>query len=91
MAAGDYSQYVSYLGEFSEAFNTMTQQLKEREEQLRAEAAKMQKRAEVIAEYNELLIAMMQKWNEWVIVIDTDNGNVVYCNNVLREPFQAVI
>lgn len=69
----------------------MTQQLKEREEQLRAEAAKMQKRAEVIAEYNELLIAMMQKWNEWVIVIDTDNGNVVYCNNVLREPFQAVI
>lgn len=80
VAAGDYSQHVSYLGEFSEAFNTMTRQLKEREEQLRAEAAKMQKRAEVIEEYNELLIAMMQKWNEWVIVIDTDNGNVVYCN-----------
>ena len=27
VAAGDYSQHVSYLGEFSEAFNTMTAQL----------------------------------------------------------------
>ena len=30
---GDYSQHVSHLGEFSEAFNTMTQQLLERETQ----------------------------------------------------------
>ena len=34
VAKGDYSQSVSYLGEFSEAFNTMTKQLKEREEEL---------------------------------------------------------
>ena len=32
VAKGDYSQTVSFLGEFSEAFNTMTRQLKEREE-----------------------------------------------------------
>ena len=31
VAKGDYSQTVSYLGEFSEAFNTMTKQLRERE------------------------------------------------------------
>ena len=31
VAKGDYSQTVSYLGEFSEAFNTMTHQLQERE------------------------------------------------------------
>lgn len=31
VAAGDYSQHVSYLGEFSAAFNVMTEQLKERE------------------------------------------------------------
>ncbi len=40
VAAGDYSQAVSYLGEFSEAFNTMTQQLKEREMSLEQEANK---------------------------------------------------
>ena len=38
VAKGDYSQSVSYLGEFSEAFNTMTKQLKEREEELEEEA-----------------------------------------------------
>lgn len=38
VAKGDYSQTVSYLGEFSEAFNTMTAQLKEREAALRREA-----------------------------------------------------
>ena len=38
VAKGDYSQSVSYLGEFSEVFNTMTKQLKEREEELEEEA-----------------------------------------------------
>ena len=38
VAKGDYSQSVSYLGEFSEAVITMTKQLKEREEDLDEEA-----------------------------------------------------
>lgn len=38
VAKGDYSQEVSYLGDFSEAFNTMTAQLREREEVLVGEA-----------------------------------------------------
>ena len=38
VAKGDYSQTVSYLGEFSEAFNTMTAQLREREQALKKEA-----------------------------------------------------
>lgn len=38
VAKGDYSQDVSYLGDFSEAFNTMTAQLKEREDALVEEA-----------------------------------------------------
>ena len=38
VAKGDYSQDVSYLGDFSEAFNNMTTQLREREEALVGEA-----------------------------------------------------
>ena len=38
VANGDYSQTVCYLGEFSEAFNTMTRQLQEREDALKHEA-----------------------------------------------------
>lgn len=38
VAKGDYSQTVSYLGEFSDAFNSMTRQLSEREAVLKEEA-----------------------------------------------------
>lgn len=38
VAKGDYSQTVSFLGEFSKAFNSMTMQLQERETQLIKEA-----------------------------------------------------
>ena len=38
VAKGDYSQKVSFLGEFSEAFNSMTERLEEREQFLKAEA-----------------------------------------------------
>ena len=40
VANGDYSQTVSYLGEFSDAFNTMTEQLREREMRLKEETEK---------------------------------------------------
>ena len=40
VAKGDYAQTVSYLGEFSEAFNTMTDQLHEREVSLKEEATR---------------------------------------------------
>ena len=45
VAKGDYSQKVSYLGEFSEAFNTMTAQLKAREYVLKEEADQEKKQA----------------------------------------------
>lgn len=45
VAKGDYSQKVSYLGEFSEAFNTMTEQLKQREGVLIEEAQQEKQQA----------------------------------------------
>lgn len=44
VAMGDYSQHVSYLGEFSDAFNEMTDQLKEREALLEAEQERTRQR-----------------------------------------------
>lgn len=85
VAAGDYSQHVSYLGEFSEAFNTMTDQLKEREALLKEEAAKVKKRAEVIESYNELLVEMTRKRNEWILVVDEQSRKIVYCNKRMDE------
>ena len=47
VAKGDYSQKVSYLGEFSEAFNTMTEQLKQREGFLIEEAQQEKQQASI--------------------------------------------
>lgn len=80
VASGDYSQHVSYLGEFSDAFNTMTEQLKERECQLKEEAEKYKRHAEVIDAYNDLLIDMTRRRNEWMLVIDADTKKILFCN-----------
>lgn len=77
---GDYSQHVSFLGEFSDAFNEMTKQLKEREEQLKQAAEKAEHRAEMIEGYNGLLIEMLSKRKEWLLVVDRDSKEIIYCN-----------
>lgn len=80
VAAGDYSQHVSYLGEFSEAFNTMTSQLKERERLLKEETEKVRSRAEVIEGYNELLTEMTRKRKEWILAVDMETKEIIFCN-----------
>ena len=87
VAAGDYSQHISYLGEFSDAFNTMIQQLKERERLLKEETTKVKERAEVIQGYNTLLLELIGKQDEWILVIDADSENheILYCNKNEQE------
>lgn len=54
-ADGDYTQHIAYFGEFSSAFNTMTQQLRQREIQLTQELEKAQRRANIIDGYTDML------------------------------------
>lgn len=77
---GDYSQHVAFLGEFSDAFNEMTRQLKDREEQLKEAAEKAERRAEMIEGYNELLVEMLSRRKEWLLVVDKDTSEIIYCN-----------
>lgn len=80
VAKGDYSQHVSYLGAFSDAFNTMTSQLKVREAQLKAEIQRAQHRAEIIDGYTELLVDLLSQRDEWLLVVDTKNQEILHCN-----------
>ena len=77
---GDYSQHVSYLGEFSQAFNTMTQQLKEREAQLKEEIQRAQRRAEIIESYTEMLVDLLSQRDEFLLVVDMETREIVHCN-----------
>ncbi len=85
VAKGDYSQSVNYLGEFSEAFNSMTSQLREREAILKEEIRLEKEHAEMMENYNHLLLALMQRSKEDVLVtsIDPDAPKVFYSSGYL--------
>ena len=80
VAKGDYSQTVSYLGEFSDAFNTMTAQLRERENALKQEAEAEKRHADLTESYNALLMDLISGSEEEIIVTSVDGTKILYCN-----------
>ena len=83
VAKGDYSQTVSYLGEFSEAFNTMTAQLRERELSLKQEAQQEKDYADMLEQeaYSDPLtkIGNRHYFNKNVIDLLKTDIEVVFC------------
>ena len=82
---GDYTQHVSHLGEFSEAFDAMTQQLREREAQLKEEIQRARRRAEIIDSYTEMLVELLDQRDEWLLVVDQKTRQIVHCNKRTRD------
>ena len=80
VAKGDYSQTVSYLGEFSEAFNTMTRQLQERENSLKREAEIQKKHASMMESYSQLLMELISRSKEDILVLSARDQYVLYSN-----------
>ena len=80
VAKGDYSSHAGYLGGISEAFNEMTKQIKERETRYEEEMTKAKNHADSIEGYNELLLGMLSKRKEWLLVVDRDSKEILYCN-----------
>lgn len=77
---GDYSQRVSCLGDFSAAFNVMTEQLREREDQLKEQVRRAQRRADIIEGYTEMLVELLGQRKEWLLVVDWETREVIHCN-----------
>lgn len=76
VAKGDYRQHIDFLGEFSESFNVMIQQLNERKE-------KLLENERVMAQTMELMISIMDANNGWVIVTSLDGDEILYRNREL--------
>ena len=78
VAKGDYSQNVSYLGEFSEAFNTMIHQLQEREEFLKQEAKMEKAHANMVESYNLLLLDIIKRSKEEILITSIEKEEILY-------------
>ena len=81
VAKGDYSQTVSYLGEFSEAFNSMTAQLREREQTLRQEALLEKNHADMVDEYNKMLLNLLRHSREDILVTSIQQPRILYASS----------
>lgn len=81
VAKGDYSQSVSFLGEFSEAFNTMTAQLREREQSLIEEAKREKEHAEMTDRYNKLLLNLIRHSKEDILITSINEPRILYASD----------
>lgn len=79
VAAGDYHQRISFLGDFSTAFNTMVQQLEERER-------KLKETAEDLKSANGFLRRVMDGHSDWILVARETDHFIVYNNRFKTQP-----
>ena len=80
VAKGDFSQKVDFMGEFSEAFNTMIQQLSERTEGLIKEKSLVESMNLELQKNLELMQALINYTHNMIFVISTDRKECVFQN-----------
>lgn len=79
VANGDYQQRVSFLGDFSDAFNTMVEQLDYRERKLREQTA-------ALTQSNDLLRGVMDAHKDWIVIDNRYTHAVIYNNRQEAHP-----
>lgn len=80
VAKGDYSQRVDFMGEFSEAFNSMIAQLKERTESLIAEKKMVESKNRDIERDLELVLALTNYTHNMIFVFSKETGERIFVN-----------
>ena len=84
VAKGDYKQHVDFMGEFADAFNTMVEQLSERQIKLENEVDASRKHAEAMEQSNLLLDELTRHIPEQIFVVSPDDNEVFLANNLAQ-------
>ncbi|MDR3211544.1 MAG: diguanylate cyclase [Planctomycetota bacterium] len=85
VAKGDYKQKVDFMGEFAEAFNTMTQQLEERRNNLLAEIESSRQKTRALEQNIVLFEALTEKAPQWIIVLEHETNKHLMINQTAKE------
>ncbi|MDR1472046.1 MAG: diguanylate cyclase [Synergistaceae bacterium] len=81
VAKGDYLQRVNFMGDFSEAFNTMVEQLDERQTALMEEIRRSREKELALTQSNNLFEAITRQISQWIIVMDKKNRRWLFANH----------
>ena len=91
VAAGDYDQHVEFMGDFADAFNQMTAQLKERREALLNEIDVIQKQRQDLERSNNLFEIITSRMPEWIVLIDRETGEFLFTNHPIEKDLASDI
>ena len=82
IAQGDYSQRVDFMGDFSNAFNMMVEQLAEREQALEDKIKQIEQKTTSLEQGNLLLTALMHYVPQQIIVMDVVSREILLMNDI---------
>ncbi|MDO4277025.1 MAG: diguanylate cyclase [Eubacteriales bacterium] len=84
VAKGDYSQSVDFMGEFSQAFNTMTAQLKERQESLIQEKQIIEAKNLELERNLELVMALTNYTHNMIFIYSVEGHELLFSNDAAK-------
>jgi len=82
IAYGDYNQRVEFMGEFADAFNTMVEQLAEREHSLEDKIKQVEEKTASLEQGNLLLSTLVHYIPQQIFVIGRKTRKVLLTNDV---------
>lgn len=88
VAKGDYQQRIDFMGEFADAFNTMTEQLDHRQKALQEEIMKTRRKTRALEQSNSLLEAITDRIPQWIIVMSLETKAMMFMNRSAEEVFE---
>lgn len=80
VAKGDYKQRIDFMGEFANAFNTMIEQLDNREQALNREMEVNREKTAALEQSNKLLTMITHNVPQMIFVVDENDREVLYSN-----------
>lgn len=90
VSLGDYQQRIDFMGEFAEAFNNMTEQLRNQRAALLEEIESGRRKTKAVEQSNSLLKAITSRISQWIIVVNAETLEWLYVNHqadkVLTDP-----
>lgn len=85
VAQRDYQQRVDFMGDFSKAFNTMTEHLQKQHAALLREIENRQRQITALSQNKSLYELLVGQIQQWIIVADADTGKYLFISREVED------
>ncbi|WP_333645936.1 sensor domain-containing diguanylate cyclase [Lacrimispora sp.] len=90
VARGDYQQRVDFMGDFSDAFNSMTEQLEQQRFALLREIESRQREIHMLARNKSLYELLVGKIAQWIVVADADTAEWLFISHEMDSTLTGI-